>query len=160
MAKSFRKSPTIWVKLSPCIATFSQYIGICVYIVSISMHFTDAIVHTCTTDTYVQTNMYSHSQSFGQCYCFPQSWYMLCISLTVSVYTLQLCVLTSPFTVLSPILVKVKVKWSRYRPGVVQRVGTRRGTRRGWVVSSTLRPHFTPRKVPVPVVPEAAVVNV
>jgi len=43
-----------------------------------------------------------------------------------------------------------KVKWTRYRPGVAQRVG--RGiallfhdssTRRGWVVSSTLRPYFT-----------------
>ena len=41
---------------------------------------------------------------------------------------------------------KVKVKWSRYRPGVAQRVGRGvallfhdRGTRRGWVVSSTPR---------------------
>ena len=46
---------------------------------------------------------------------------------------------------------KVKVKWSRYRPGVAQRVGTGiallfhdRGTRKGWVVSSAPRPHFTP----------------
>ena len=53
---------------------------------------------------------------------------------------------------------KVKVKWSRYRPGVAQRVirGIAllfhdRGTRRGWVVSSTPRPHFTPRKDPVPI---------
>ena len=44
----------------------------------------------------------------------------------------------------------VKVKWSRYRPGVAQRVGRGiallfhdRGTRREWVVSSTPRPHFT-----------------
>ena len=50
---------------------------------------------------------------------------------------------------------KVKVKWSRYRPGVSQRVGRGiallfhdRGTRRGWVVSSTPRPHFTPRERP------------
>ena len=50
---------------------------------------------------------------------------------------------------------KVKVKWSRYRPGVAQRVGrgiallfNDRGTRRGWVVSSTPRPHFTPRERP------------
>ena len=48
---------------------------------------------------------------------------------------------------------KVKVKWSRYRPGVAQRVGRGiavlfhdRGTRRGWVVSSTPRPQFTPGK--------------
>jgi len=57
---------------------------------------------------------------------------------------------------------KVKVKWSRYRPGVDQRVGTGiallfqdRGTRREWVVSSTPRPHFTPGKDPVPIVQEA-----
>jgi len=53
-----------------------------------------------------------------------------------------------------------KVKWSRYRPGVAQRVG--RGiallfhcTRRGWAVSSTPRPHFTHRKDPVPILQEA-----
>ena len=46
--------------------------------------------------------------------------------------------------------VKVKVKWPCYRPGVAQKVGSGiallfhyRGTRRGWVVSSTPRPHFT-----------------
>ena len=46
---------------------------------------------------------------------------------------------------------KVKVKWSRYRPGVAQRVGRGIallfhdcGTRRGWAVNSTPRPHFTP----------------
>ena len=49
------------------------------------------------------------------------------------------------------------VKWSRYRPGVAQRVGRDiallfhdRGTRRGWVVSSTPRPHFTPGKTQYP----------
>ena len=53
------------------------------------------------------------------------------------------------------------VKWSRYSPGVAQRVGRGiallfhdRGTRRGWVVSSTLRPHFTPGKDPVPILQE------
>ena len=56
----------------------------------------------------------------------------------------------------------VKVKWSRYRPGVAQRVGRGiallfqdRGTRRGWVVSSTPRPHFTPGKDLVPILQEA-----
>ena len=56
----------------------------------------------------------------------------------------------------------VKVQWSRYRPGVAQRVGggvallfQDRGTRRGWVVSSTSRPHFTPGKDPVPILQEA-----
>ena len=46
-----------------------------------------------------------------------------------------------------------KVKWSRYRPDVAQRVGRGiallfldHGTRRGWVVSSTPWPHFTPGK--------------
>jgi len=55
-----------------------------------------------------------------------------------------------------------KVKCSRYRPGVAQRVGRGiallfhdRGTRRGCVVSSTRRPHFTPRKDPVPILHEA-----
>ena len=60
------------------------------------------------------------------------------------------------------IKVKVKVKWSRYRPGVAQRVGRGiallfhdRSSGRGWVVSSTPRPHFTPGIDPVPIVQEA-----
>ena len=59
-------------------------------------------------------------------------------------------------------ILKVKVKWSRYRPGVAQRVGRGiallfhdRSTRRWWVVSSTSRLHFTPGKDPVPIVQEA-----
>jgi len=55
-----------------------------------------------------------------------------------------------------------KVKWSRYRPGVAQRVGRGIallfhdcGTRRGWVVSSTPRPHFTPGNDKVPILQEA-----
>ena len=57
--------------------------------------------------------------------------------------------------------VKKKVQ-VRYRPGVAQRVGRGvallfhdRGTRRGWLVSSTPRPQFTPVKDPVPIVQEA-----
>jgi len=57
---------------------------------------------------------------------------------------------------------KVKVKCSCYRPGVAQRVGRviallfhDRGIRRWWVVSSTLRPQFTPGKNPVPILQEA-----
>jgi len=53
-------------------------------------------------------------------------------------------------------------KWSRYRPGITQKVGRdiallfhERGTRRGWVVSSTPRPHFNPEKDPVPILQEA-----
>ena len=56
----------------------------------------------------------------------------------------------------------VKVKWSRYRPDVGQRVGRGvallfhdRGTRRGWMVSSTPRPRFTPEKDPVPILQDA-----
>jgi len=59
-------------------------------------------------------------------------------------------------------LVKVKVKWFHYRPGVDQRVGRGialllhdRGTRRWWVVSSKPRPHFTPGQDPVPVLQKA-----
>jgi len=59
-------------------------------------------------------------------------------------------------------ILKVKVKWSRYRPGVAQRMGRGiallfhdRGTRRGWVVSSTPRPHFTSGKDPVSILQEA-----
>ena len=60
------------------------------------------------------------------------------------------------------VVVVKKVKWSRYRPGVAHRVGRGiallfhdRGTRRGWVVSSTPRPHFTSGKDQVPILQEA-----
>jgi len=56
----------------------------------------------------------------------------------------------------------IKVKWSLYKPGVAQRVGRvtallfhDSGTRRGWVVCVTPRPHFTPGKEPVPILQEA-----
>jgi len=59
-----------------------------------------------------------------------------------------------------------KVKCSRYRPGVAQRMRRSivllfhdRGTRRGWVVSSTPWPHFTPGKDPVLILQEAAWVS-
>jgi len=58
--------------------------------------------------------------------------------------------------------ISIKIKLFRYRPGVAQRVRRGiallyhdRGTRRGWVVSSTHRPHFTPGKDPVPILQEA-----
>ena len=58
-------------------------------------------------------------------------------------------------------ILNIKVKFSRYRPGLAQRVGRGiallfhdRGTRRGWVVSSTPRPHLNPGKDPVPIVQE------
>jgi len=56
----------------------------------------------------------------------------------------------------------LKVKWSRYRLGVAQRVGRGiallfhdRGTRRWWVVSSTPRPLFTSGKDRIPILQEA-----
>jgi len=52
-----------------------------------------------------------------------------------------------------------KVKWSRYRPVVGQKVDRGiallfhdRGTRTWWVVRPTPRPHFTPGKDAVPIV--------
>jgi len=55
-----------------------------------------------------------------------------------------------------------KIKWSRYRSDVAQRVGRGialifhgRGTRRGWVVSNTPRPNFTPGKDTLPILQEA-----
>ena len=60
------------------------------------------------------------------------------------------------------IYVKVKVKWSHYRPSVARRVGRgiallfhNHGTRRGSVVSSTPRPHFTTGKDLVPILQKA-----
>ena len=57
---------------------------------------------------------------------------------------------------------KKKVKWSRYRSGVAQRVGRGiallfhvRGTRRRWVVSSTPRQHFTSGEDPIPILQKA-----
>ena len=54
-------------------------------------------------------------------------------------------------------LFMVKVKFSHYRPDVAQSVGGGiallfhdRGTRNGWVVSSTAQPHFTPGKTRYP----------
>jgi len=51
----------------------------------------------------------------------------------------------------------IYVKWSRYMPDVAQSVCRGiallfhdRGTRRGWVVSSTLQPQFTPGKTRYP----------
>ena len=68
----------------------------------------------------------------------------------------------SPLIALCELGLIKNVKWSRYRPGVAQRVGRvialllhDRGTRRGWVVSSTPCPHFTPGKDPVPILQEA-----
>ena len=76
--------------------------------------------------------------------------------------TPTVCMYTYMYICVCACIYKVKVKWFRYRLGVAQRVG--RGTallfpdrspRKGWVVSSTPRPHFTPGKDPVPILQEA-----
>ena len=71
---------------------------------------------------------------------------------------MSLCLSPKKFCIRIP----QKVKWSCYRPGVAQRVGRGiallfhdRGTRRGWVVSSTPRPHFNPGRDSVPILQEA-----
>ena len=81
--------------------------------------------------------------------CVQQVW--MCYIGTVS---------TSSFMAINGI--NVKVKFSRYRPGVAQRVGRDipllfhdRGIERGWVVSSTPRSQFSPGKGQVPIVQEA-----
>ena len=92
-------------------------------------------------------------------YLFPgwiSSKFQLCCGYSSSMYTYPyLC------GFLVPEESKVKVKCSRYRPGVDQRVGRGIallfhdcGTRRGWVVSSMSRAHFTPGKDPVPILQE------
>jgi len=82
------------------------------------------------------------------------------LSITASLHYKQ-CV-TISLNSLQQWLTSKTIKWSHYRPGVAQRVGTGIallfhdcGTRRGWVVSSTPRPHFTPGKDPVPIAHEA-----
>ena len=83
-------------------------------------------------------------------------WFLNCASLFIC---FPKCLRIAPFTFT---FFYNKVKWPRYRPDVAQRVGRGialllhdRGTRRGWVGSSTPRPHFTPGKDPVPILQEA-----
>jgi len=90
---------------------------------------------------------------------FLRTWLRAVCAFDTNVYTMK-ADNDNPFK--PDINVKVKVKWSRYRPCVAQRVGRGiallfhdHGTRRGWVVSSTHRLHFTPGKEPVPILQEA-----
>jgi hypothetical protein len=87
--------------------------------------------------------------------CFVVRTIVLCVGITV-------IVLCAVIMVIIMCLGIKKVKWSRYRPGLAQRVGRciallfhDCGTRRGWVVSSTPRPQFTLGKDPVPTLQEA-----
>jgi len=89
-------------------------------------------------------------QGHSRCFCS-------CRNTTVS--HCDLSVPTNPHIIL--MYVK-KVKWSRYRPSVAQRVDRGiallfhdRGTRMRCVVSSMPRPHFTPGKDPLPILQEA-----
>jgi len=82
---------------------------------------------------------------------------MKSVVLYVSSYLKALHLVTNRH--IAAVMSQVKVKWSRYRPGVAQRVGRGIallfydcGTRKGWMASSTPRPHFTPGKDPVPIV--------
>jgi len=68
----------------------------------------------------------------------------------------------SKFLLFGVVRVNEKVKWSRYTPGVAQRVGTDiallfhdRVSTSGCVFSRTPRPHFIPGKDPVPILQEA-----
>jgi len=82
-------------------------------------------------------------------------WVLIGCIMIYRIRMLALWWVTSRFLLLH--LVKKKIKCSRYRPGVAQRVSRGiallfhdRGTRRGWVVNSTPRQHFTPGKDAVP----------
>ena len=85
----------------------------------------------------------------------PKEFNLLMDLILIAEYWIKMC--TYLIT-----MIKVKVKWSRYRTGLAQRVGRGiallchdRGTRRGWVVSSTPRPQFTPGKDSVSILQEA-----
>jgi len=52
-------------------------------------------------------------------------------------------------------LITEKVSRSRYRPGVAHYSSMTPALERGWVFSSTPRPHFTSGKGPVPILQEA-----
>ena len=92
-------------------------------------------------------------------------WNLLLINLITNKFIVAQCILLPSKSFIYQqmhsiwVLSKAKLKWSRYRPGVAQRVGRcisllfhDRGTRRGWVVSSKPRPHFTPGKDTVHIV--------
>jgi len=85
----------------------------------------------------------------------------VCLQFTVQSETVTgVCVLCT--VQIETVHTPIKLKCSRFRPGVAQSVGRviallfhDRPTRRRWVVSSTPRPHFTPGKDPVPILQKA-----
>jgi len=104
------------------------------------------------------TNWNTNSSSFSRAISYAKLYTILSSNQNKSC-----CVMLNSFCLRAFLLAELRcIKWSRYRPGVAQRVGRGiallfhdRGTRRGWVVSSTPWPHFTPRKDPVPILQEA-----
>ena len=107
-------------------------------------HSTLILLNSITgSNTFVSLNILEEWQSFK--FSWLTTYFLRYIYIYIYIYT----------------CIKVKVKWSRYRPGVAHRMGRGiallfydRGTRRGWVLSSTPRPHFTPGKDPVPILQE------
>jgi len=104
---------------------------------------------------------FNFSTCFGQlCVHHQQNLLYLCDNGIF--YSVWLVVWSHPNQQTRPPPIKVNVKWSSCRPDVAQKVGSGiallfldRGTRRGWVVSSTPRPQFTSGKDPVPILQEA-----
>ena len=96
-------------------------------------------------------------------YCYVYVFLLLCMF--PSVHSVSLCCSVYCLCVLyycHRLSTHLKEHFSRYKPGVAQRVGRGiallfrdRGTRSGWVVSSTPRPHFTPGKDQVSILQEA-----
>jgi hypothetical protein len=77
---------------------------------------------------------------------------------TVIPYTKSTSFITEKGCIYCMVWTESLIYCSRYRPGVVQRVGRGiallfydRSTRKGWVVSSMPRPQFTPDKDLVPI---------
>jgi len=89
-------------------------------------------------------------------------WFLkICNIINIWLWIKSLAMKLVNYPVYRQCMQRVNVKWSRYRRGVAQRVGRGiallfhdRGTRGGWVVSSTPRLHFTHRKDPVPILQE------
>ena len=110
-------------------------------------------INICNDQRRVYVNNAEVSSSSSVCVCV-----CVCVCVDVCICMLM-CVHVRAYIY---IYIYIKVKWARYRSRVAQRVGKGiallfhyRCTRRRWVVSSTPRPHFTPRKAPVPILQEA-----
>ena len=107
----------------------------------VKIHLSVGMVYVCCTvpnsaadiNQQVPDNICSHTARLTAMMC-------VCVCIYIYIYII----------VFIYIYIYINLKWSRYRPGVAQRVGRGiallfhdGGTRRGWVVSSTPWPHFT-----------------